>query len=381
MNVQPNIQRIRFGSSCRGERPRRAGLTGFRWTKLTRPKAFLVLFVLAALASGEIAHAQVWESLGLKEREIRTIAKRDSTLFVGTDDGVYLRDVAIEENWASLNLEGKNISGLRVDPESPLTIYAGIFFDGFQDRSEPSLYKTIDGGVNWAESGVGFEGFTVESILGRDDAPQILYVSAAGQVFRSIDAGASWMRKFGEVDGERLFGAIRTLASAPSRPDDIYAGGGDFFGMPAAIRSRDGGDSWEFIFGRPFAGFISSIAISSNEPETIYFAVIENQVYKTTDGGRNYLLLHPGIQPFGLVIDPSDSSHLIAGGEDTISETKDGGVTWSQIPLPEGTFFRSMIWDKSDPTNVFVGTKFGVYLLTLPPPPAAAQDRSWVEYE
>lgn len=345
-----------------------------KWVAL--PYVVSVFLVLAAHSS---SYAQEWTPLGLEERRIHTIVQRDSVLFVGTDNGVFRRDLRAEAQWTFLNLEGHWISSLWVDPFSSSTLYVGLSVKLSAPEVDASLLKTVDGGANWFDSGPDFEGLAVILVQGRPDDPSILFaVSIDWRVYKTRTHGDSWTLI---LEG-RGIGTAHTALMIPSDPEILYVGGGNIFGEPHMTRSIDGGEVWDPVFGNFFAGFVGAIAIGPSNSEIVYIGVSDGFLYKTTNDFRNISQLDPGNNFTGaILVDALDSDRIIIGGGQSIALSRDGGLTWIAFPIPSNRVLVTMILDDSDPTRVYVGTNAGIYFLELPPPPAAAEDRAWRNYD
>ena len=78
-------------------------------------------------------------------------------------------------------------STLAFDPYGTQRILAGAPFD------ETSVYRSIDGGLNWVASNVGITG-GIYSIVFDPSAPGEVVAMGEAGLFRSIDGGASWTR-------------------------------------------------------------------------------------------------------------------------------------------------------------------------------------------
>ena len=148
----------------------------------------------------------------------------------------------------------------------------------------------------------------------------------------------------------------------PVRPPDLYA----FICYQGVWKSTDYGLTWKKIdtgtnsshidSGRPWTA-----AIDPNPnrdpmtPPTIYTVDgYGNQlgVYKSVDGGINwsYYAVNntqgtKSSDVYSLDIDPYNSAHLIAGFHDVgLSESKDGGQTWTTIPVPSNFGISVYAW-------------------------------------
>src|SRR5262245_7958287 len=83
----------------------------------------------------------------------------------------------------------RQIVAIAVDPTTPATIYVG---------SERGIYKSVNGGATWTFAGNGlpiFSGPIMNRIAISRSSPATLYaLTNSGTVFKSIDAGGSWVQ-------------------------------------------------------------------------------------------------------------------------------------------------------------------------------------------
>ncbi len=153
---------------------------------------------------------------------------------------------------------------LVIDPNNPLVLYAGTFLTVFDPSfpAEPTInngvFKSTDGGLTWTHSSnglprVGGAASSHWDVLSFAIAPgnsNRLYatainfdLSAAGRVYRSNDAGATWVRADSGIAGSD----VRALLVDPDDPtgDTLFAGAGGSAANPGGVyRSTDGGLTW-----------------------------------------------------------------------------------------------------------------------------------------
>ena len=87
-------------------------------------------------------------------------------LFAATGDAVAQLDSHNGETLvASLNLEGRGVMCVAVDPHDPQRIFAGTF-----DRG---IYRSLDGGDIWESVGSGVPGTAISNYGGRNDSKYV----------------------------------------------------------------------------------------------------------------------------------------------------------------------------------------------------------------
>jgi len=146
------------------------------------------------------------------------------------------------------------------------------------------VFKSIDGGDNWAWSGGDLPKTGYSTILISHDNPKVLFaLSSLDGVFKSDDGGITW-KSLGLKD-ER----ISVLAMSPVDTGTIYAGGEGIF------KSTDGGKTWADLNLKnknELIPWVNDIEISSQNSSLIYLAT-NIGVFKSDNGGQDWIELKP----------------------------------------------------------------------------------------
>ena len=243
-------------------------------------------------------------------------------LYAATGDAVAQLDSLNGETVvASLNLEGRGVMCVAVDPHDPQRIFVGTF-----DRG---IYRSRDGGEVWESVGSGMADARVLSIaISPCDRVNGLSVVYAGtepsMLFRSEDDGATWQPS-------------PSLTELPSAP------------------------TWSFP-PRPDTHHVRWIALHPTDPATLYVGIELGGVMVTRDGGATWEDRKPGSQPDAHAIATHaaapDRVYEAAGGGVALSD--DAGRTWR--PVDEG-MDRHYTWglaiDSADPDLWYVSASHG----------------------
>jgi photosystem II stability/assembly factor-like uncharacterized protein len=224
--------------------------------------------------------------------------------------------------------------------------------------------------LHWREIGP-FRGGRAVAVAGVPGSPNVFYFgAAAGGVWKSIDAGATWKPIF---DAQKV-SSIGAIAVARSNPDIIYVGTGEAnmrgnvtwgAGM---FKSTDAGKTWAEI-GLADTRQIGAIIVDPADPNIVLVAAVghafgpntQRGVFRSTDGGKTWnRVLHKNelTGAIDLAVDPHNSNIVYAalwqvrrqpwnfssGGPGSgLYRSMDGGVTWAQLSghgLPEGILGR-----------------------------------------
>lgn len=126
---------------------------------------------------------------------------------------------------------------------------------------------------------------------------------------------------------------VTAVAIDPKDPNILYAGTDD----AGLYKSIDGGMSWFPIQDGIDIAKIGSILIDPQNSQVIYVATSQFGVYKTQDGGKHWERRTAGIQRTGdpypgfLLMDGSNSNHLLYVTENVIHESENGAKSWKLI--------------------------------------------------
>jgi len=291
--------------------------------------------------------------------------------------------------------EGLSFRGITIDPYDSDTVYAageissytwsGQMLPGREfDRAMGVVYKTDDGGENWAE--VWRDSSLARYVWIDPRDTDVLYIStgifdreAANThvtsdfsgglgVLKSVDGGQSWEQKNNGL--ANLF--VGSLFMHPDDPDVLLAGC-DNVSWPdssGVFLTIDGADSWT----RVLEYGVQSVEFAVGESQIAYAGNPES-VYRSSDGGNTWIEMTPaGLSwgPPGIVagfpidfqVDPDDPDRLFTnnyGGGNFLSE--DGGHTWSVASSGyTGAHVRDVAVAPYDPARVYAAARSGLFL-------------------
>ena len=229
----------------------------------------------------------------------------DSVFYIGTDDGLVVARSKDGRAWEieSRNLHGWAVPGLAADGATPNQVLAGTRGDG--------VWVSEDFGETWKKPGRGKRGGPgkVRCVSIAPDDPRRIYVGAEPiNVFESEDRGESWRQ-------------LDSVWDDPSVPTVFY---------PApAVEPH-----------------VRQITIDPTDPRTMYIALQEGYMLKTTDRGATWRLLNNDFDRdvHAIVLDPENTKRVFiaTGGGDSRRGTvkgralymsEDGGDTWTPAAM------------------------------------------------
>jgi photosystem II stability/assembly factor-like uncharacterized protein len=162
----------------------------------------------------------------------------------------------------------------------------------------PSVDTTLLHGLRFRNVGPP-RGGRVTTVTGVPSQPRTFYMGvASGGLFKTTDAGASWLPI---TDGKVPVASTGAVEVSESDPNVIYLGtGSDDIRSNVSTgrgiyKSTDAGQSWNFA-GLYDAGQIGAVRIHPGNPNVAWVAAVGNAfkpnhergVFKTTDGGKTW---------------------------------------------------------------------------------------------
>jgi photosystem II stability/assembly factor-like uncharacterized protein len=255
------------------------------------------------------------------------------------------------------------VKSLAIDPATPSALYA-IDWDG-------RLFKSTDSGAGWKVRG-SVDGVRLVVVDPTDSS--ILYAVTQHGVFKSVDGGESWTAADSGLEGIAYYSITLTIDTLT--PATLYAAT-----ERGIFKSTDAARSWNKLDAAPTAPGIDlfpdapyyiadEITIDPVTPLTLYFSFYtgnnDRGILKSTDGGQSWTRLDngPGVNPFGLVVDPVTSSTLYtlsSKNDGNICKSTDGGQTWTIHPAaPPGTSVSSLAIDPVSPSTLYAASSNGL---------------------
>lgn len=232
----------------------------------------------------------------------------DETAYALTSEAIYT-STDKGESWQVVNTPPSD-HGIYTHPEA-FTVNGSTLYLGTNN----GVQKSTDGGNTWSACGSNpADGNPLESsLLFFSDG--VVYAGGYEEVYFSTDDCTNWVRK------PDLLKAAKSIAATD---DAIYIGVyEDFSDLKGIAKSIDGGLSWTLL-NLPFDGSPNILAAAK---QTV-FAVTENAVYKSADGGTTWAQVLDGISPTSFSL---ENNRVFVGTTEEIYRSLNGGDTWTRL--------------------------------------------------
>jgi photosystem II stability/assembly factor-like uncharacterized protein len=284
---------------------------------------------------------------------------------------------------------------LKLDPQTPDTVFAGTDY---------GLFQSTDAGANWSGINGGLpSGGKITALEIDPQDPSSVYamfeqtyvdpgddcgVSCDGALFKSTNGGAYWGVPNIGVTGSRLYTSATALALDPQNPATIYTAGS--YDVPAPkgsgvglLKSANGGANWSLVnSGLPDPTVYQSVyyptlLVAPSSSATVYAgsgrqgSMSGSAVFLSTSGGFSWrnagLSGHSYVDV--LAIDPQNPASVFARATDNLGfpgqssslfQTTDGGSTWNPVGGISANI-SAVVFDPQNSGTVYAATDGGVF--------------------
>jgi photosystem II stability/assembly factor-like uncharacterized protein len=295
---------------------------------------------------------------------------------VGFGDGVY-RSMDGGDNWKNMGLkDSEHISEIIVDPTDSNTVYAASQGPLWSPGGERGLFKTTDGGATWKNVLSDGEWTGVTDVVMDPRDPQVLYAATwqhhrtvaavidggpETALYRTDDGGENWAKLTQGLPKGNL-GKIG-LTISPQNPDVVYAvieldnrTGGTW-------RSADRGATWEkrsdTVSGGTGPHYYQELEASPHAFDRIY--LINVRLMVSDDGGKTFRRVNERSKHsdnHALAFRPDDPDWLLVGTDGGVYESFDLAETWRFVAnLPVTQFYKLAVDDSEPFYYVYGGTQ------------------------
>jgi photosystem II stability/assembly factor-like uncharacterized protein len=372
---------------------------------VTAPLKWLLAAVLAPAAlaqplSNELYTGLRWRMIG-PFRGGRTVAAsgvpgQPNVFYIAANNGGVWKTTDAGRVWKPIfdDQSTGSIGALAIAPSDPRIVYVGSG-EGLQ-RPDLSvgdgIYKSIDGGQTWQHLGQrdGLDkAQQISALIVDPHDPNRVFAAVLGHpygpnpergVLRSTDGGATWQKVLYKDENT---GAV-DLAFDPSNAQTVYAVlwsarqapweiGESFKGPGSGLyKSTDGGANWlPLTAGLPAVsaglGRIG-IAVAPGDPRRMYALVDarEGGVYRSDDAGANWQRINHDDRVWGrgsdfacVRVDPKDKDVVYIANTSTYRSI-DGGATFTAIKgAPGGDDYHTVWINPTDPSIILLASDQG----------------------
>ncbi len=308
-------------------------------------------------------HNVVW--VGTGENNHQRALGYGNGVFKSMDGGKSFKNMGLKES--------RQVGGIVIDPRCSDVVFVAAEGSVWGPGGDRGLYKTTDGGENWIKVIDISENTGINNVVMDPARPDIMYATAEQRrrhvhtkigggpesaVYKSTDGGETWRKIMKGLPKVHIGGM--GIDISPANPDVVYLIFEAAEGKGGFYKSTNRGESWDRMSDHHASGqYYNEIFCDPVNVDVVYSA--ETRSHVTRDGGKTFTPLGLDgrhVDDHALWINPSDTEHLLMGGDGGIYESFDGGEKWDfKANLPVTQFYRVMVDNDYPFYNVYGGTQ------------------------
>ncbi len=276
-----------------------------------------------------------------------------------TGRGMY-KSTDAGKTWTFIGLRDTGqIGSVRVHPQDPTLVFAAALGSAFGPTPDRGVYRSKDGGTTWQKVLFVNDRIGAISLAMNPSSPNEVYAamwrgerkpwtiisgtqaSEGAGIYKTTDGGDNWAKLSNGLPSG-LIGKI-DLDISRSNPRIVYAlveAPGTERGL---YRTDDAGQTWREVnstfdlLRRPF--YYTDVDVDPKNPDVVY--VDNESSFKSIDGGKTFSTMRtPHGDNHGKWINPDNPEIFVQCNDGGANVTLNGGRTWStQLNQPTAEFY------------------------------------------
>ncbi|HET9030034.1 MAG TPA: hypothetical protein VFN49_07650 [Candidatus Aquilonibacter sp.] len=333
---------------------------GNSWDNITDGKMGTISHSIGAIAVAPSNSKIIY--VGTGESDIRGDWANGEGVYKSTDAG---------ETWKYAGLkETRQTSAIVVDPHNANIAYVSSMGHVFKPNADRGVFKTTDGGKTWKKVLFVDDNTGANDVVMDSKNPNILYATMwqaqrtpwnltsggpGSGVYKSTDAGAHWTKISTHPGFAKGMLGKMGVAVAPNNSNIVYAivqakDGGVFRSDNAGATWTRVNDEWKL---RQRAFYYMAIYVDPTNWKVAYAPNVDS-VFKTTDGGKTWKPLGPGLGDNHIIwINPKNPKLMIIGDDGGANVSVDGGKTFSTTTNQPLSQFYHIVLDNQFPYHMY----------------------------
>lgn len=287
-------------------------------------------------------------------------------------DGVY-KSTDAGKTWKKMGLEGtQHIARIAIHPKDPNTVFVAAQGPLYSKSAERGIYKSTDGGQTWNKVlYVGDQTGCVELSMDMNN-PRVLYAAMwehgrlpwkvisggpGSGLYKSVDGGQTWNKMETGLPKEMGKMAISVCRSNSDRVYALIESDSDKE-LGGLFVSDNAGKSWSRVTNDhrliQRAWYYIELFTDPNNDNTIY--VLSAPALRSLDGGKTWENLYGTHGDYhDLWINPHNSKNMVIANDGGAAVSVNFGKTWSaQSNMPTAQLYRINV-DNQFPYHIYAG--------------------------
>ncbi len=318
----------------------------------------------------------------------------DTIIYAGSASGGIFKSTNYGTNWTPVfdNARSLAIGDIEIDPNNDSTIYAGtgepntgggsITYDG------DGIYRSLNAGKTWKNIGLTTVG-TIGKISVAKTNSSIIYVAAVGNIYqkstekglyKSTNSGTTWTKILYLSDST----SVNDVAVSPVDANVLYATTWERISRPGVrvyggittnlYKSTDGGTNWIKLLPDDANRGKMSIDIPPTNPNKLFVSIANkdgtfNTIYRYD--GTTFTTASNGVFGSttytwwfgGIKCHPTDEN-IVYYSDYNLYRTANGGVNWQTVAPSSHVDQHSVFVHPTNISKVVIGNDGGVYTST-----------------
>lgn len=219
-----------------------------------------------------------------------------------------------------------SVGSCLIDPTNPLVMYISVGDHSGWWNYSLGVYKTTDGGVTWAPTGLSWtlsQGRAISKLEMDPLNPQLIFAATTNGLYKTSNGGTNWnvVRTGDHSDIEFEPGT-----------SNVYVASYDYWGSSEVYRSIDNGTTWTALttFGINYNHIRIAVTPANPAKLAIQCSDGNNPLYISTTYGTNSIYISDCPENDILIFSPTDQNKLYCGAMFVFQST-DNGTTWNQL--------------------------------------------------
>jgi len=245
------------------------------------------------------------------------------------------------------------MTSLVFDPADHTSLYATGVGTG--------LLYSYNGGLGWQKP-EQIKAGTVSGVAVDSKNKCLIFVALGNLILKSEDCSRGFVPVYQEGRPEVR---LTHIVIDPASSFVLYAGNsvGDLF------KSTDGGKNWLVI--KRFENPLARIIINPTNTRIVYIATQEKGLYRSNDGGVSWTEMNEGLKKYGgayvfhdLVLMDAKSESFLLASQYGLTRTTDAGATWEALNLltpPNGADIKVIAVNPANNKEIFYATPSTFY--------------------
>jgi photosystem II stability/assembly factor-like uncharacterized protein len=294
----------------------------------------------------------------------------------------------------------QSIGAVTIDPKNPKVVWVGTGESWTRNSISigDGLYKSVDGGDNWTNMGLGGTERIVK-ILVDPSKTDTVYACAPGKlwsdsddrgVYKTSDGGKTWTKV---LKGGNPSTGCSMISMDRQNPSTLFAGmwdfrrkgwtfrsggdGPDALSASGLLKSTDGGTTWTDLDEKSARGLPPkpwgrvAVTVAPSKPNVVYAfieaAIPKNGLYRSDDGGATWQAMDRSQwmvwRPFyfaNLIVDPKNENKVYKPDLTLIAST-DGGKSFSDVGGGAHGDFHDVWIDPENTDHLIAGDDGGLW--------------------